>query len=181
MTTPKKTYKNPKVGTPLISAISTGCKTPLLEIKFCNLLKPFYYPNSPAIARYSITCLIDPEKDKEFLHGIQSIEKNEKVETVIKNDSIRNDEGKFVFSGKLLIKFQSKEIIPVYMKGEEQEPEEIILEDELAKGEKVIVTYDILRYTKKNTATTEHGISFKPSYIYYYPSPEKKEKANGKS
>jgi hypothetical protein len=29
--------------------------------------------------------------------------------------------------------------------------------------------YDILRYTKKNTMTTEHALSFKPTCIYYYP------------
>ena len=48
------------------------------------------------------------------------------------------------------------------------------LEDELARGEKILVVYDILRYTKKNTMKTEHGISFKPSCIYYFPNQEGK-------
>lgn len=173
MNSPKKVYKNPQIGQPLITVISSGCKTPVLEIKFCNLLKPFYYPNSPTIPRYSITCVIDPQTHKEFLNGIQTIEKNEKVESILKNESVKEDGNHFT-TGKILLKFQSKEIIPVYFACDEetkpQEASQIELEDELARGEKVMVIYDILRYTKKNTMTTEHGISFKPSCIWYYPS-----------
>ena len=51
---------------------------------------------------------------------------------------------------------------------EKGEAPRIDLEDELARGERVIVIYDILRYTKKNTMKTEHGLSFKPSCIYLY-------------
>lgn len=176
MAPPRKVYRNPQVGQPLITTISSGCKTPILNIKFCNLVKPFYYPNSPTIPRYSITCLVCPELDKEFLKGIQTIERNEGVETIIKNDSAKLNEA-YSNTGKLLIKFQSKELVPVYMVSEkEEEPAQIItLEDELAKSEKVVVVYDILRYTKKNMMKTEHGISFKPSCIYYYPSKEKEK------
>lgn len=169
----RQVYKNPKPGQPLISTISSGCKTPLLEIKYCNLVKPFYYPNSPTIPRYSITCVIEPEAHKEFLKGIQTIEKNEKVETIIKNDCVKVED-EHVTTGKLTVKFQSKDLIPVYLGDKAysrtEGPQPIELEDELARGEKVIVVYDILRYTKKNTMKTEHGISFKPSCIYYYPS-----------
>lgn len=179
MTTSKQVYKNPKPGQPLISTISTGCKTPLLEIKYCNLVNPFRYPNSPTIPRYSITCLVDPKAHKEFLLGIQTIERDEKVETIIKNDYVKED-GENLTTGKVLIKFQSKDIIPVYVGDvatERGKAEQIELEDELARGEKVMVVYDILRYTKKNTMKTEHGISFKPSCIYYYPSKPLEKKA----
>jgi hypothetical protein len=162
-----KVYKNPQAGSPLLSTISSGCKTPVLEIKFCNLIKPFYYPNSPMIPRYSITCLVDPKEHKEFLDGVKSIEKNEGVDSIIKFDTKKED-GQTVNTGKLLIKFQSKEIIPVYLKKDNQEEELIELEDELARKEKVIVVYDILRYTKKNTVQTEHGLSFKPTSILYF-------------
>jgi len=172
MSTSRQVYKNPKPGQPLISTISSACKTPLLEIKYCNLVNPFRYPNSPTIPRYSITCVVDPKEHKEFLAGIQSIEKDEKVDTILKNDYVKED-GENLTTGKIIIKFQTKEIIPVYvMKGVagKFDPEQIELEDELARGERVMVIYDILRYTKKNTMKTEHGISFKPSCIYYYPS-----------
>src|SRR5277367_3175461 len=89
MATAKQVYKNPQTGQPLISVISSGCKTPILEIKYCNLVKPFRYPNSPTIPRYSITCLVDPIEHKIFLNGIQTIERDEKVETIIKNDSVK--------------------------------------------------------------------------------------------
>lgn len=162
----KKVYKNPQSGTPLITTISSGCKTPVLEIKFCNLVKPFYYPNSQTIPRYSVTCLIDPTIDKDFLKSIQTIEINEKVDSIIKND-VEKKKGEHVTTGKLLIKFQSKEIVPVFVKKENSDPDPMELEDELARGEKIIVVYDILRYTKKNTINVEHGLSFKPTAIYY--------------
>lgn len=157
-----------------MTVISSGCKTPPLEIKFCNLVNPFYYPNSPTIPRYSVTCLVDPEIHKEFLKTIQTIEKNEKVESIIKNEISKID-GQHVNTGKVLIKFQSKEQIPVYVAGAHSRtdgPTPIDLEDELAAGEKVVVVFDILRYTKKNTMKTEHGISFKTSCIYLYPKGE---------
>jgi hypothetical protein len=164
-----KTYKSPKAGQSLISVISSNCRTPILEIKYSNLINPFYYPNSPKIPRYSITCLIDPDKNGDFISNLRSIEKNEGVESVIKVDSAKNGD-KYENTGKLSIKFQGKDQIPIYVM-EEGKPSEIKLEDEFAKGEKVMVVYDILRYTKKNTAsTTEHGLSFKPTEIYFYPA-----------
>lgn len=159
-----KTYKNPTAGTPLISIIASDCKTPTIEIKFSNLLKPFYYPNSPTIARYSITCVFDPNSAKEFLKGIQTIEKNENVDSIVKNDTIKQN-GELVTSGLVLIKFQSKDKIPVFIQSKKGDLELLELEDELAKGEDVIVNFDILRYTKKNTMKTEHGLSFKPTQI----------------
>lgn len=171
----KQVYKNPQPGQPLISTISTGCKTPVLEVKFCNLVKPYYYANSPTIPRHSVTCVLDPELHKEFLKGIQTIEKNEKVDSILKNETSKEGD-EHVTTGKILIKFQSKDVIPVYMGDapytRTEGPTLIELEDELAKGERIMVVYDILRYTKKNTMKTEHGISFKPSCIWYYPKGE---------
>jgi hypothetical protein len=176
MSQSKQVYKNPQQGQPLISIISTSCKTPKLDVKFCNLVNPYYYANSPTVPRHSVTCVVDPEIHKEFLKGIQTIEKNEKVDSIIKNETVKEGD-EHLNTGKVLIKFQSKDIIPVYSVngiGQENdiplcESTPMELEDELAKGETIVVVYDILRYTKKNTMKTEHGISFKPSCIYYYP------------
>lgn len=172
----KQVYKNPNPGQPLISTISSGCKTPVLAVKFCNLVKPFFYPNSLTIPRYSITCLVDPEVDHEFIKTIQTIEKNESVDSIIKNDTAKEG-GERVNTGKVLLKFQSKEIIPVFQAGtfEKGEAPAIDLEDELGKGERVVIYYDILRYTKKNTMKVEHGLSFKPTAIYLYSQNESGE------
>lgn len=173
MSTAKQVYKNPEAGQPLITVISSKCQTPLLDLKFSTLVKPFYYPNSPGVARYSVTCVVDPKKDKDFLAGLQAIEKNEQVESIIKNETVK--EGNEIFNtGKVLVKFQTKEQIPVYIATQNPDgsmkAEPIELEDELARGEQIVVVYDILRYTKKNnTAKVEHGLSFKPLLIYYYP------------
>lgn len=168
MATAKAVYKNPLQGVPLITTISSGCKTPMIDIKFSNLVNPFYYPNSPTVPRYSVTCMIDPGKCGEFLKGVETIEKNEGVDSILKNET-KKDKEEHVFTGKILIKFQGKEVIPVFKVNKDKTEEELELEDELAAGEKVIIVYDILRYTKKNTMKTEHGISFKPTKIYYYP------------
>lgn len=174
MSQAKQVYKNPQSGIPLITTISTDCKTPILEVKFCNLVNPYRYANSPTIPRYSVTCVIDPDEHVEFIKGIQAIETNEKVDSILKNDTVRA-EGQQVTTGKIIIKFQTKDIIPVYFVTKNIEvlnSKELVkmdLEDELARGEKVQVVYDILRYTKKNTLKTEHGLSFKPTCIYYYP------------
>jgi hypothetical protein len=159
-------YKNIKPGIPLITTVSSGCKTPILKIKFCNIVRPFYYPNSPTIPRYSVTCVVDPIEHKDFLKGLQTIERNEKVESIIKNETVKNDK-QHVTTGKLTIKFQSKEKIPVYNQSDVDEGLAMELEDELATGENVIIIYDILRYTKKNTVKTEHGISFKPTAVFF--------------
>lgn len=170
MSTTKKIYSNPQPGKPLITTISSGCLTPLLEVKFGNLNKPFFYANSPKVPRYSITCIVDPVRHKDFLSNIQNIEQHEEVATILKSEIIRED-GENIQSGKILMKFQSREKIPVFL-GESLvklgECTVMELEDELAAGEKIIVQYDILRYTKKGTVNTEHGISFKATRIYYY-------------
>lgn len=170
MANAKPVYKNPQAGQALLTTIATDFRTPLLEVKFSNIVKPYYYANSPAIPRYSITCLIDVQKHKEFLKTIQGIEKNEGVETIIKNETIREDD-QIINTGNTIVKFQTKENIPVYLVSSSKEinPMLMALEDELQKGEQVIVVYDILRYTKKNTAQTEHGLSFKPTAVFYYP------------
>lgn len=90
-----------------MSVIMPGCKTPVLEVKFSNLIKPFFYPNSPNVPRYSITCVIDPIKNKDFLKSLQDIERAEKVDTILKNES----ENQEIFTptlGKFWLNFRVK-------------------------------------------------------------------------
>lgn len=164
--TEKAIYKA-KAGTPLLTTISAGCKTPLLEIKFCNLLNPYYFKNSPNVPRYSVTCVVDPDEHQKFMSDTQAIEKNEGVPAIMKEELVSIDDVA-CFSGKLLVKFQGKDIIPVYKVDEKNNPVRLELEDELERGEFVVVIYDILRYTNKNS-DIKHGISFKPTAVFYYP------------
>ena len=125
--------------------------------------------------RYGI--FSDIHGNLEALEAVLEALKDEKVDSILKNETVKeNDE--HLTTGKILIKFQTKDIIPVYLGGEAYSrtdgPQQVELEDELARGEKIMIIYDILRYTKKNTMKTEHGISFKPSCIWYYPNPEAK-------
>lgn len=166
-----KVYKNPNPGKPLISTISSSCKTPTLEVKFCSLYNAFYYDNSKTVPRYSVTCLIDPNENEEFLTGLQTIEKNEGVDSILKNEKTKENE-EYVNTGKVLMKFQSRDKIPVYVLDEAGKEHLVSLEGELLAGENVVVVFDIMRYTKKNTMTSEHGISFKPTKIYLFPKEE---------
>lgn len=164
----KHVYKSDRAGKPLITTISSDCRTPWLNVKFCTMTRPFYYPNSPTVPRYSITCLVDTELHKDFLAGIKTIEENEGVQSILK-DETKKEKGVPVTTGKILIKFQGKDRIPVYIRDEDGNAMPIELEDDLEAGEKVMVVYDILRYTKKNATNHEHGITFKPTCVYYLP------------
>lgn len=172
MVTPKKrVYQSPTAKEMLVTTIHKDCKTPVLAVKFSTLTKPFYYPNSPKIPRYSVACTIgESPEEREFLQFIQSVEQNEGTETIVKNEAIK-DGDQYVNTGKSVIKFQGKDKIPTYVVEEnEKYPAHITLEDEFAEGEKIQIIYDILRYTKKNNAQNpQYGISFRPSKIYYYP------------
>jgi hypothetical protein len=166
-----KIYKTTQPGKPLITAISSGCKSPVLEVKFCNLLNPFFYQNSKTVPRYSLTCIINPNMHPDFLAEIQSIEKTEGVDSILKEELVKeNNEHKQ--TGNILIKFQRKEKIPIYILEDSGSETPVTLEDEFEAGENVVVIYDIMRYTKKGTMNSEHGISFKPSKIYWYPKEE---------
>lgn len=169
MTTPeRRQYKAPTQGASLMTTLFTGLKTPIVEVKFSNLIKPFYYPNSPNIPRYSVTCALNPEVHEAFIESVARIEKTENVESILKNDSSKEEDG-YIQTGKILLKFQSKNKVPTFVIEGDGHPEEIDLQDELAKGEKIHVMYDVLRFTKKNSLTAQYGLSFKPTAIYFYP------------
>ncbi len=164
-------YK-PKSAPGNVNTISKDCRSPILSVKFCTLVKPFYYSSSPTIARYSICCVIDPKKDEqaEFLNGITCIEKSEHIPSILKPEMVKYG-SENVLTDKMLIKFQSKEPIPIYVVDSTGSAQKITLEGEFEAGENVMVVYDILRYTvKKPNKPAENGISFKPKAIYLYPS-----------
>lgn len=173
-----KTYRAPEGQSPLITTIVSGLKTPLLETKFSNVITPYYYPNSPRIPRYSITGVFDREKEKEFLEVIQSIERKEKVDSILKCETLKED-GKSVTTTKILVKFQGKDPIPVFQikegkknennKNTKEDFELLTLEDELARGEIIQVEFDVLRYTKRHTMEEiKHALSFKPVNIFLF-------------
>jgi len=155
-------YQAPVAGKALTSVVVQGLRTPILRAKFCNNQKPFYYPNSPQIPRYSITCLVDPEADAEFIKTISSIEKRENsAQTVLKADITKNDGG-FVNTGLCLLKFNDKKPIVVVQRiGEELSP--YSSHEDLPMGSEVMIDFDIIRYTKKGSS--EVGLSLRPSLI----------------
>ena len=173
------TYVTKSAGLPLLQTISSSCRTPVLTVKYCNLIKPFYYPNCK-VPRYSITCIVDGRMDQQFIQFIQTIESNENIENAMKVDYRKDSSGTPVTSGNYIIKFQSREKIPVKILENSGCVQDMKLEDDFVPGEKVSVLYDVLRYTKRGN-TVEHGLSFKPTGIFYHPSESSKNLSSVRS
>jgi hypothetical protein len=167
--TVKKVYKNKKTGAALLTTLINNLESPIMPVKFASLVNPYQYKNSPTVPRYSVTCILCPEKDAAFLETIHTIEKNNSIETILKNDTFKKN-GEYILTGKVVIKFQSKEFIPVFWANKDGTYSPTTLQDELGAGENVSVIFDILKYTKKNSFdSSEYGMSFKPTKIIFYP------------
>lgn len=165
-------YQRPVAGQPVTSILYKDAKTPKLKVKFSNVVTPFHYPNSPSVPRWSITCLLDPEKDHEFISKIEKLEEKENIQGshTLKDDVFTDRDGQVVKSGKYLMKFQTRDKIPVIVvkAGFPQIPAE--LKEEIAFGDSVIIVLDIVRYTKRGVSSDMNkGISYQPKMIYLYP------------
>lgn len=170
--TVKKVYKNKKSGTALLTTLINNLESPIMPVKFSSLINPYSYKNSPTVPRYSVTCILCPQKDAKFLETIHTIEKNSGIDTILKNDTVKKN-GEYMLTGNVVIKFQSKEFIPVFWANADGTYSPTTLQDELGAGENVSVIFDILKYTKKNSFdSSEYGMSFKPTKIIFYPGEE---------
>lgn len=158
----------PVAGQALTSIVMEKVKTPALKIKFCNNTKPFYYDNSPDIPRYSVTCVVEPEKHKDFIKIFTTIENNEKIKQSVLKTEVSKKDGVSVNTGNWIIKFTDKKPIRVVVRdGEKLVPFDEC--EEVAYGQDVSVEFDILRYTKRGT--TESGLSLKPILITIIKNP----------
>lgn len=165
-------YQRPVAGQAVTSILYKDAKTPKLKVKFSNVVNPFNYPNSPTVPRWSITCLLDPELDVEFISKIEKLEAKESIQgsQTLKDDVFKDREGQIVKSGKYIMKFQTRDKIPVIVMkpGFPQIPAE--LKQEIAFGDSVILIFDIVRYTKKGVSIDMNkGVSYQPKMIYLYP------------
>lgn len=155
--------------------ISKDCRTPFLRVKFCSLLKPFYYATSPTVPRYSISCVLDRNEkvENDFIQMIETIEGNEKIPDILKPEMVKAGDQN-VLTNNILIKFQTKTVPPVYLLKKDKTAQLLSLQGEIEPGERVMVVFDILRYSleKKDKSGKEKGISFKPSRIYLAETPD---------
>lgn len=172
-TAPRPVYERPVAGQPVTSILQKDIKSPKLKVKFSNIVNPFHYPNSPTVPRWSITCLIEPEIDHDFIDRIEKLETRENVKNsnTLKDDTLKDREGQLLKSGKFLMKFQTRDKIPVIVvkTGFPAVPAE--LKQEIAFGDQVIIVFDIMRYTKRGVSLDmSKGISYQPTLIYLYPN-----------
>ncbi len=173
-------YQRPVSGQAVTSIIQKDYKSPKLKVKFSNIFIPFYYPNSPTVARWSVSCLVDPEIDQEFVQNISAIEEAENVQgsQTFKDDVYKDRDGQIIKSGKFLMKFQTKDKIPVIVikAGFPEVPAD--MKQEISFGDYAVVVFDIVKYTKKNVPfELNKGISYQPKMIYLYPSDEENNHA----
>jgi hypothetical protein len=168
----KPSYEVPKVGQPVTSIIQTDARTPKLKVKFCNIITPFHYPNSPGVPRYSVTCVLDPEEHRDFIEKIIKLEKKENIigSQTLKEDVFKDESGHMVKSGKFNMKFQTRDKIPVVVvkEGFPNTPTEI--KNEIVFGDQVVIIFEVMRYTKKGLSSDMNkGISYQPKLVYLYP------------
>lgn len=168
----KPVYQRPVAGQAVTSVLHKDAKTPKFKVKFSNVVNPFYYPNSPTIPRWSITCTVDPEVDAEFIQKIEKLESKESIQgsQTLKDDVYKDREGQIVKSGKYIMKFQTRDKIPVIVMkaGFPSVPAE--LKQEIAFGDSVMIVFDVIRYTKKGLSIDmSKGVSYQPKLIYLYP------------
>ena len=152
-------------------------QSPVMKIKFSNLANPFYYPTTPNIPRYSITCVLDPDKHREFLKMIRQIEEKDNIVSTIKDETSKDRQsGDIHTTGKYLIKFNGKDKIPVsFVRGDKALPPDSVFE-EPKYGTECSVIFDIVRYNKKGT--NDKGLSFQPSLVYIHETQQAKEDTN---
>lgn len=167
----KPVYQRPIPGQPVTSILVKDARSPKLKVKFSNVFNPFFYPNSPTVPRWSITCLVCPDKDSQFAQFIQDLEEREKIkESSLKEDVLKDRDGQIVKTGQYQIKFQTRDKIPVIVckPGFPQIPAEI--KQEIAFGDRAEVVFDVMRYTKKGVSMDMNkGISYQPKLIYLHP------------
>ena len=175
MSSPAPVYQRPVAGQAVTSVLYKDAKTPKLKVKFSNVVTPFYYPNSPSIPRWSITCLLDSEStlDYEFMQKIEQLEAKENIQgsQTLKDDVMKDRDGQLVKSGKTIMKFQTRDKIPVIVVKEGFPQIPANLKEEIAFGDHVVLVFDIVRYTKKGfSAEMNKGVSYQPKMIYLYPN-----------
>lgn len=173
-------YKPPVEGKSLTKVLITNWKSPVAKVRFSNIVHPFYYPNSPGIARYSVTVTIDPEEHKDFIQSMVKMEKSEKANTQFKQEIRKGDETNPgpIATGNSLFKFQLDKSTPIF-KIMEGKPVPHTLEDELPRGSEIEVIFDISRYT--NRTSNSYGISSRATKIIIHSLPEYKEEASSVS
>src|SRR5271169_1935044 len=90
-----KSCERAVAGDPVTSILYRSQSTPALKVKYSNIVTPFYYPNSPNIARWSVTCLVDVDENADFMEQIEQLEKKENIKNsqTFKEDTYKDEEG----------------------------------------------------------------------------------------
>lgn len=149
-----------------IKVIKKNLVTPLLQVHFCSLVKPFYYAGSH-VPRYKVAVTIDPsiKIQKKYLEKLEKLAEAQKVDTL-------GREGDY---GLIHMNYQSKICPKIYLVEEAgAKPEQVELEHDLPKGFQCTIQFDLKRYFDK--FNKKNGFTFCPNKITFYPDEEMKKR-----
>ena len=140
-----------------VESVQKALKTPVTQLKYCYLSKPFFYPGS-SVPRYSITLLFDKVNPahKKFLESLEKLAKENGVETL-----------GYIDNGLISIKFQGKESPRTFSieKGQTTETE-VSLEHDVPEGFEACVEFELNTYFNKSTS--KKGFNFCPKKVTFY-------------
>ena len=161
-------YRKPAPPRSLTPTLISGWKTPKLKVIFSNVIKPYYYPNVPQVPRYSITLVVDPIKNMDFVDQVTKMEKNENCATQFRVEIKKDENGFSNPTGKYLMKFHTREDIPIF-KLENGKPVPFELTKEIPRDSELEITFDVSRYTSKQNG--QNGLLSKATQILIHEMP----------
>ena len=141
-----------------VNAVEKSLKTPVVPVKYCYLVKPFFYPGSH-VPRYSLTLLFDKsnKQEKAFLESMEVMAKSNGVETL----------GYLTDSGLISLKFQTKNKVKTYIiEHGKKTQKEVDLEHDVPEGFNASVMFELNTYFNKKTQ--KKGFNFCPKKVVFH-------------
>lgn len=135
-----KKGKNPKSSSSSehVNLISKSMKTPVFNLLFCCLFRPYFFPGSP-VPRYKVTARFDPNipEHKKHLDQLEEIAKENDVGVI----------GKMTEEGLIQISHQGKFQPQIFVKQKRKKLRtQVELEHDMPAGFECYVTYDLKKY-----------------------------------
>jgi hypothetical protein len=149
-----KAATNNKPAPNKVVTVKSDIVSPALTVQKTHIATPFIYPGTE-IPRYGVVVEIDPLKKehKKFLKSLEDLATEHAVDTIGHTD---ND--------MIFIKFQTKEVLKVFVEEPDlKPPSEIQLDSEIPYSSQVIIHFDLNVYY--NVKERKKGFNFCPTKV----------------
>lgn len=119
-----------------LNLIKENMKTPVFNLQFCSIFKPYFFPGSP-IPRYKVTARFDPKVYKKYLKTLEEIAEENEVDII----------GKMTDEGLIQISYQGREQPKIFVQDVEGKgKKEVELEHDMPAGFECYVVHDLKKY-----------------------------------